>query len=137
MSPFLLLAPGLSSASIIRDRTIPHREFGGGGKGSSHSHKGVRRYLASKAAADWRDLLTAKSLKWMLPWFPQDTQQDRRRSLKNSINCAEPRSIGQSGTQSLSFSVRLFRWRGRCRREIGVLWKKIILFCKTVIHCMK
>ena len=45
--------------------------------------------------------------RWMQPSFPPDSRQDKKYSLMNSINCTQPRSIGQSSAQSLSLSVML------------------------------
>lgn len=43
----------------------------------------------------------------MQPSFPLDSRQDKTYSLRNSINCTQPRSIGQSSAQSLLLSVML------------------------------
>lgn len=45
--------------------------------------------------------------RWMQPSFPLDSRQDKTYSLRDSINCTQACSIGQSPAQSLSLSVML------------------------------
>lgn len=73
--------------------------------------KGQHRYLTTTLKAvsgnTHGDLQWLGCWRWMQLSFPPDSRQDKKYSLMNSINCIQPRSIGQSSAQSLSPSVML------------------------------